>query len=97
MYLTSTRPDMMYVVSMISKYTEHPIEPCLHPIEPCLIAAKRILRYPKETIEMGIQYKKGEHSKFVPYSDNDYRGDVDDRKSTSGYVFMLVPSVGVEK
>lgn len=60
MYLTSTRPDMMYEVSMISKYTEHPVEPCL-------IAAKRILRYPKETIEMGIQYKKGEHSEFVPY------------------------------
>ena len=38
MYINSTRPDIMYVVSFISKYMESPVE--IH-----LLAAKRILRY----------------------------------------------------
>ncbi|BBG98714.1 ADP glucose pyrophosphorylase large subunit 1, partial [Prunus dulcis] len=73
LYLTATRPDLMYAVGLISRYMEKPTE--MH-----LQAAKRILRYLKGTMELGIGYKKG---------DSDYAGDVDDRKSTSGYVFML--------
>lgn len=38
---------------------------------------------------MGILYKKGGHSNLNAYSDSDYVGDVNDRKSTSGYMFML--------
>jgi hypothetical protein len=82
MYLTATRPDLMFAVNMIARYMEHPVEPHL-------MAAKRIFRYIKGTLELGIWYRKGEVAELIAYSDSDYGGDVDDRKSTSGYVFML--------
>lgn len=53
-YLNATRSDLMFVVSMISKYVKHHVE--TH-----LLATDRILWYLKGTIEMGIQYKNGGH------------------------------------
>ncbi|KAG5232745.1 Retrovirus-related polyprotein from transposon [Salix suchowensis] len=82
MYLTATRPDTMFVVSLISRFME-----C--PTEEHLAAAKRVLRYLKGTINLGIFYRKGGHAELEGYSDSDYAGDLDDRKSTSGYLFML--------
>ncbi|KAF2319994.1 hypothetical protein GH714_021778 [Hevea brasiliensis] len=82
MYLTTTRPDIMHVVSLISRYMEHPKE--IH-----LLATKRILRYLQGTINFGIFYKKGEKSELFGFSDSDFAGDPDDRKSTSEFVFML--------
>jgi hypothetical protein len=82
MYLTATRPDLMYVVSLISRYMGKPTE--LH-----LLAAKRILRYLKGTTGLGILYKKGGDERLVGYADSNYAGDLEDRKSTSGYVFMI--------
>ena len=83
MYLTVSRPDLTYVVSLVSRYMENPT--ALH-----MVAIKRILRYLKGTYELGICYKKGGGtSDIVAYSDSDYAGDLDDRRSTSGYVFMM--------
>jgi len=82
MYLTVTRPDLMYVVSLISRFMTSPTE--LH-----LQAAKRVLRYLKGTMDLGIFYQKKGNGELVAYTDSDYAGDVDDRKSTSGYVFLL--------
>ncbi|KAB2605263.1 hypothetical protein D8674_004980 [Pyrus ussuriensis x Pyrus communis] len=82
MYLTATRPDMTYVVSLISRYMERPTE--MH-----LQAAKRVLRYVKGTIGFGVFYKKGGNEELLGYMDSDYAGDQDDRKSTSGYVFLM--------
>lgn len=82
MYLTGTRPDIMHVVSLISRFMECPKE--MH-----LAAAKRILRYLKGTIDYGIMYKNGEKSELFGFTDSDYAGDLDDRKSTSGYAFMM--------
>ena len=66
MYLIVSRPDLMYVMSLASRYMEKPTE--LH-----LVAVKRILRYLKGTSAMGIYYKKGtENDKIVAYSDSDY-------------------------
>ena len=73
---------MMYGVSLISRYMESPME--IH-----LLAAKRILRYLQGTKDFGLFYKKGEKSYLICFVDNDYAGDQDDRKSTSGYVFVL--------
>lgn len=53
------------------------------------MAIKRVLRYLKWTIELGIQYKKGEHFELVAYLNNDYERDVYDMKGTLEYVFML--------
>jgi hypothetical protein len=82
MYLTATRPDIMFSVSLISRYMSKPTE--LH-----LQAAKRILRYLKGTVSYGIFYKKGEEEELLAFTDSDYAGDEEDSKSTSGYVFLL--------
>ncbi|KAG7534720.1 GAG-pre-integrase domain [Arabidopsis thaliana x Arabidopsis arenosa] len=83
MYLTVTRPDLMFVVCLISRFMASPR--VSH-----WLAAKRILRYLKGTTELGVFYKRGESNmKLVGYTDSDYAGDLDDRKSTSGYVFMM--------
>jgi hypothetical protein len=79
-YLITTRPDLMFTVSLISRYMGKPTE--LH-----LQAVKRALRYLKGTINFGIFYKKGGSESLVGYADSDY--DLEDQKSTSGYVFML--------
>lgn len=81
-YLTATRPDVMYTVSLVSRYMSEPTE--LH-----LTAAKRILRYLQGTIGYGILYQKGGNQELVGYTDSDYAGSVEDRKSTSGYAFIL--------
>ena len=82
MYLTATRPDVMFVVTRINKFMDCPTE--LH-----FQLAKRILRYLKCTIDFGVFYKKGGNKELVAYTNSDYVGDLNDRKNTSGYVFML--------
>jgi hypothetical protein len=54
-------------------------------------AIKRIMRYLKGTLSLGIMYKKGSDAsmQLTGWTDSDYAGDLDDRKSTSGYLFML--------
>lgn len=82
MYLTATRPDVMFAVSLLSRYMENPTQ--LH-----LQLAKRVLRYLQGTTEYGIFYKKGGNDDLIAYTDSDYAGDLDDRRSTSGYVFLF--------
>ncbi|KAL4014421.1 hypothetical protein IC575_026623 [Cucumis melo] len=82
MYLTATRPDIMYAVSSISRFMNSPIK--FH-----LLAAKRILRYIKGTPDLGMLYQRRRKLNLVGFSDSDYAGDLNDRKSISGYVFML--------
>ncbi|KAM0960125.1 hypothetical protein ACFX2I_025122 [Malus domestica] len=59
------------------------------PTEMHLQAAKRALRYVKGTIGLGVFYRKEGNQELLGYSDSDYAGDQDDRKSTSGYVFLI--------
>jgi hypothetical protein len=82
MYLLASRPDLTFSVCLIARYMERPTE--LH-----LAAAKRVLRYLKGSFDFGILYKRNCELKLEGWSDSDYDGDLDDRKSTSGYVFML--------
>lgn len=83
MYLLATRPDLTYVVCLIARYMEKPTE--LH-----FAAAKRILRYLKDSLQYGILYKKGElNCELEGWSDSNCAGDLDDRKSTSGYVYKM--------
>ena len=82
MYLTATRPDMMFVTCLVSRYMAKPTN--LH-----LQTIKRALRYLKGTVSYGIYYRKDGNGELRVYTDSDYAGDVEDRKSTSGYVFLL--------
>lgn len=83
MYLMAARPDIMFVLGLLSRFMERPTK--LH-----LEAAKRVLKYINGTFNFGIFYsKEGEDEELVSYIDSGYARDLNDRKSTSGYVFLL--------
>eukprot|EP00253_Pinus_taeda_P028924 PITA_28924 len=82
MYLTATRPDIMFAISLIFRFMERPKETHWQ-------AAKRIMRYVKGTKRFGILYIALECSDLIGYTDSDWAGSVDDQKSTSGYVFHM--------
>ncbi|XP_052308549.1 uncharacterized mitochondrial protein AtMg00810-like [Populus trichocarpa] len=82
MYLTATRSDIAFAVSLLSRFMHCASE--LH-----LQAAKRIVRYVKGTISYGIKYSHLQNFMLHGYSDSDWAGSVDDMKSTSGYCFSF--------
>ncbi|XP_052728602.1 secreted RxLR effector protein 161-like [Vigna angularis] len=82
MYLTVTRPDLMFGINLISRFMANPKESHW-------AATKRLLRYLKGTTEYGLFYKKEGKTGLIAYSDSDYAGDLDDRRSTSGSVFII--------
>ncbi|KAI3708032.1 hypothetical protein L2E82_37034 [Cichorium intybus] len=82
MYLTATRPDLMFAVSIISRYMECPKVGHWE-------AGKRILKYVKGTVGHGIVYSKVEKFSLIGFSDSDFGGNPDDSRSTSGYIFTL--------
>ena len=81
-YLTCTRRDILFAVGVVSRFMEAPTSTHLK-------VAKRILSYLKSTIDLGLFYSSSDDFNLVGYCDSDYAGDVDDRKSTSGFVFFL--------
>ena len=82
MYLTTTRPDIMYGVSLISRFMESPKNSHWQ-------AGKRILRYIAGTMNHGILYSTSNDLQLVGYTDSDFAGNTEDRRSTSGYAFHL--------
>ena len=74
-----TRPNISFVVGMLGRYQSNP---CL---DHC-IDANKVLRYLQGTKDYMFMYKR---SDVIGYSDSDFAGCVDSRKSTSGYIFML--------
>ena len=82
LYLTASRPDIMFSVCMCARFQANPKE--AH-----LVAVKRILRYLKYTPSIGLWYPKGARFQLVGYSDSDYAGCKVDRKSTSGGCQLL--------
>ncbi|GKV31573.1 hypothetical protein SLEP1_g40251 [Rubroshorea leprosula] len=82
-YLTCTRPDILFGVGLVSRYLEAPTT--VH-----LKAAKRILRYVKGTTNFGLNYFASNDFTLRGFSDSDWAGDIDDRKSTTGLCFTWV-------
>jgi len=81
-YLTFTRPDIAYAVQQV----------CLHmhdPREPHLAALKRILRYVQGTLHLGLLLRPTTSTDLVVYTDADWAGCPDTRRSTSGYAVFL--------
>lgn len=81
-FLTCIKPDILYGVGVISRYMEAPTMTHMK-------AAKRILRYVEETLNYGLSYTVANDFRLFGYSDSDWGGDVDDIKSTSGFVFFM--------
>ncbi|KAF5378035.1 hypothetical protein D9757_011525 [Collybiopsis confluens] len=75
----TTRPDISFAVQALSQFNTNP-----GPIH--LTAAKRILRYLKGTLNLGIKYSSLDDFEPVLFSDADWGNGIDDRKSISGYV-----------
>nr|GFC19589.1 hypothetical protein [Tanacetum cinerariifolium] len=79
MYLTACRPDIMFVVCAYARHQVTPKEYHLH-------AVKRIFRYLKSHPKLRLWYPKESPFDLVAYSDSDYGGATEDRKSTTrGY------------
>ena len=81
-YLTCTRPDLLFSVGVVSRFMEEPVYGHLK-------AIKRILRYVKGTLDHGLWYGRSNMCSLLGFSDSDWVGDIDDRKSTSGFVFFM--------
>jgi hypothetical protein len=81
-YLTFTRPDITYAVQQVFLHMHDPREPHL-------IALKRILRYISGTLHMGLHVRPCAQDNLVVYSDADWAGCPDTRRSTSGYAVFL--------
>jgi hypothetical protein len=81
-YLTFTRPDISYAVQQV----------CLHmhdPREPHLAALKRLLCYLRGTVDYELLLHRSTSSELVVYTDADWAGCPDTRRSTSGYAVFL--------
>nr|GFA65135.1 hypothetical protein [Tanacetum cinerariifolium] len=77
MYLTASRPDIMFAVCACARHQVTPKECHLH-------AVKRIIRYLKGHPKLGLWHPKESPFDLVAYSDSDYGGATQDRKSTIG-------------
>ncbi|KAL8144195.1 hypothetical protein V2J09_017227 [Rumex salicifolius] len=85
-YLTLTRPDLSYAVQQVCLYMHDPRQ--TH-----LTAARRILRYVKGTKHLGLLITPGSLDTLTAYSDADWAGCPDTRRSTSGYCVFLGPNL----
>ena len=79
-----TRPDIAFAVSQAAKF-------CFSPTKEHWTAVKHILRYLKAMPNYGLSYSINDdiNGALIGYSDADWAGDVNNRKSTSGYLFMI--------
>ena len=81
-YLTHTRPDITNAVGIVARFQANPRE--TH-----YTAIKRIFRYMKWTLEFGLWHDRSNDFTRSAYTDVDWAGNMDDRKSTSGGAFFL--------
>nr|KYP48284.1 Retrovirus-related Pol polyprotein from transposon TNT 1-94 [Cajanus cajan] len=92
LYLTASRPDIMFNVYVCARFQVRPKE--VH-----LQAVKRILTYLKGTTNLGINFYRSQDFSLLGYCDADYAGDKWERKNTSGgyhiyiYIFHYIRDV----
>jgi transposase InsO family protein len=77
----ATRPDLAYTVGALTRFMANPT--IVH-----WQVAKDVVRYLAKTPERGITFR-GSNTELKVYCDADYAGDIDTRRSTTGYVFMM--------
>ncbi|GJV87393.1 hypothetical protein Tco_1531331, partial [Tanacetum coccineum] len=82
MYLTSSRPDIVQVVCYCARYQARPTEKHLKEV-------KRIFRYLRGTINMGLWYSKDSGFELTAFSDADHAGSIDTRKIMSRGIQFL--------
>ena len=82
LYLTISRPDIAFAVNLMARFMQKPYVEHLN-------AVKQILRYVAGIKDLALKYSKLPSFVLFGYSNSDYGGDRDDRKSTSAYVFSI--------
>jgi hypothetical protein len=81
-----TRPDIAFAVQTLSQFN-------LNPGPAHLTAVKRVFRYLRATLDLGILYRPDQHSALELFSDTDWANSPDDRRSVTGYLSMLAGGV----
>ena len=81
-YVVHKRPDIALVVNIVARLSAKPKENHM-------MAVKRILRYLRGTKDYGLWYKIERNLDLKLFTDADWAGNIDDRKSTSGGAFFL--------
>ena len=82
MYLTTTRLDIMFIVTLLSIFMH-----CASEVH--FQAAKRIVRYIKGTTNYGIKYSYCQNFKLHDFSDSEWASSIDDMRSTTGFCFSF--------
>ncbi|XP_068655818.1 secreted RxLR effector protein 161-like [Aristolochia californica] len=77
-----TRPDIAFVVGMLGRYQSNPEFDHWR-------AAKKVMRYLQGTKDYMLMYRQTNNLEVIGYSDSDFAGCIDSRKSTSGYIFLM--------
>lgn len=85
-YATLTRPDISFAVNKVSQFLQAPTTNHWG-------AVKRILRYLNGTLSHGITLQPVSSFSLNAYSDADWAGSLDDRRSTSGFCVYLGPNI----
>jgi hypothetical protein len=86
LYLTATRPDIVFAINYLSRFMQSPSQIYF-------VAAKRVLRYLKGTLEFGMHFVKSSSVKLVGFSDSDWAGSDEEMISTSGDCFAIGESI----
>ncbi|GJU20813.1 hypothetical protein Tco_1154155 [Tanacetum coccineum] len=82
LYLTTSRPDIMFSVCLCARFQENPKTTHLK-------AVKRTIRHVRGTTHLGLWYPKGTGVETIAYADSDHAGNYVDRKSTSGVCMFM--------
>ncbi|CAL2243101.1 unnamed protein product [Prunus armeniaca] len=82
LYLTATRPDLMYAASLLTRFMTNPTKKHMG-------VARRVLRYVQGTLNYGIEYVKDNYAILIGFCDANWAGSEDDSISTSGYAFSF--------
>jgi hypothetical protein len=82
MYLVNTRPDICFAVNTLSQFQ-------VEPRHEHWIVAKHVLRYIRGTLNYGLRYTTSNNIQLHGFTDSDWAGSAEDRRSTSGMCFSL--------
>ena len=85
-YLTLTRPDISFAVNKVCQFLHAPTT--VH-----WTGAKHIARYVKHTLSIGLNFSKSSSTLVSAFSDSDWAGCLDDRRSTSGFAIFFGPNL----
>ncbi|XP_020411082.1 uncharacterized protein LOC109946761 [Prunus persica] len=85
-YLTLSRPDISFAVNQVCQFMHNPRSSHLQVV-------KRIFRYIKGTVEQGLVFRESTDFTLRSFSDADWAGSVDDRRSTTGACIFFGPNL----